>query len=117
MRGRSISSVPAYLLTTLAATGEPDGHLWRAEGDAYAPNNPKSARINATIISLVRNEELDPLIETMRDLERTWNSKFNYPWTFFNDEPFTDEFKHRTQAETEAECRYGMRRSIQGIFG
>ena len=45
----------------------------------------------------------------MRDLERTWNSKFNYPWTFFNDQPFTEEFKKRTQAETKAECRYGMR--------
>jgi mannosyltransferase len=44
----------------------------------------------------------------MRDLERTWNRKFNYPWTFFNDEPFTEEFMKRTQAETKAECRYGM---------
>jgi mannosyltransferase len=44
----------------------------------------------------------------MRDLERTWNRKFNYPWTFFNDEPFTDDFKKLTQAETKAECRYGM---------
>lgn len=43
----------------------------------------------------------------MRDLERTWNHKFNYPWTFFNDEPFSDEFKEKTQAETQAECKYG----------
>jgi mannosyltransferase len=44
----------------------------------------------------------------MRDLERTWNSKFNYPWTFFNDEPFSEEFKQRTMKETKAKCRYGM---------
>jgi len=43
----------------------------------------------------------------MRDLERTWNHKFNYPWTFFNDKPFTEEFKRRTQAETKAKCYYG----------
>lgn len=45
---------------------------------------------------------------TMRDLESTWNSKFNYPWTFFNDKEFTEEFKTRTQAETKAKCNYGM---------
>jgi mannosyltransferase len=47
------------------------------------------------------------MVQAMRDLERTWNSKFNYPWTFFNDVPFTEEFKTRTQAETKAECIYG----------
>lgn len=55
----------------------------------------------------MRNEELDGMIQSMRDLERTWNHKFNYPWTFFNDVPFTEEFKQKTQAETKAECRYG----------
>lgn len=89
------------------ALEEPDEPLRRAEGDAYAPDNPNSSRINATLLSLVRNEELDEMVKTMRDLERTWNNKFNYPWTFFNDKPFTDEFKKRTQAETNAKCSYG----------
>jgi mannosyltransferase len=57
---------------------------------------------------LVRNEELDGMLQAMRDLERTWNHKFNYPWTFFNDVPFSDEFKKKTQAVTKAECRYRM---------
>ncbi|KAK2814050.1 hypothetical protein FQN50_000454 [Emmonsiellopsis sp. PD_5] len=92
----------------LDPTGEPPEPLWRVTGDAYAPDNPKSARINATLLSLVRNEELDDLIMTMRDLERTWNSKFNYPWTFFNDKEFTEEFKTRTQAETKAKCNYEL---------
>ncbi|MCJ1364020.1 hypothetical protein MMC16_003129 [Acarospora aff. strigata] len=88
----------------LDPTGEPEGPLWRA--DDYAPDNPNSPRINATLLSLVRNSELGGMIQSMRDLERTWNSRFNYPWTFFNDEPFTEEFKKRTQAETKAKCFY-----------
>lgn len=55
----------------------------------------------------------------MQDMERTWNSKFNYPWIFFNDKPFTDEFKRRTQAETKAKCFYGMGRKasiLQNAF-
>lgn len=47
------------------------------------------------------------MLQSMQDLERTWNHKFNYPWTFFNDVPFTTEFKRKTSAATKAECRYG----------
>jgi mannosyltransferase len=78
------------------------------QGDNYAPRKTDSARIKATILSLVRNEELEDMLRSMGDLERTWNHKFNYPWTFFNDKPFTDEFKRRTRAATNAEVRYGM---------
>ncbi|KAI9860936.1 MAG: hypothetical protein M1813_005615 [Trichoglossum hirsutum] len=81
----------------LDPTGEPDGLVYH-QGEA--------PRVNATILSLVRNSELEGMIQSMRDLEKTWNRKFNYPWTFFNDQPFTEEFKKRTQAETKAECRY-----------
>lgn len=86
-------------------TEEPDGQLWRA--DDYGANKPNSPRINATILSLVRNEEVEGMVQAMKDLERTWNHKFNYPWTFFNDKPFTQEFKRKTQAETRAKCNYG----------
>src|SRR6266487_918998 len=65
-------------------------------------------RINATLLSLVRNEEVEGMVQAMRDLERTWNSKFNYPWTFFNDVPFSEEFKRRTRKETKADVRYGI---------
>ena len=54
----------------------------------------------------MRNKELKELVQSMQDLERTWNHKFNYPWTFIDDEPFTDEFKKVTQLQTKALCRY-----------
>lgn len=57
---------------------------------------------------LVRNEELHDLVKTMEDLERTWNNKFNYPWMFMNDKPFSEEFKRKTRAVTKAKCHYGM---------
>lgn len=87
------------------ATNEPKGHLWRK--DDYAADNPNSPRIDATLLALVRNEEVDGMVQSMRDLERTWNSKFNYPWTFFNDVPFDENFKIKTQAQTKAKCYYG----------
>lgn len=96
-------------LVISAATGEPAGILRRA-GPGYAPDAKEPARINATLLALVRNEELPGMLQAMKDLERTWNHKFNYPWTFFNDKPFTDEFKKRTSEVTNAETRYGKRR-------
>lgn len=100
---RAITSL-IRLISTTPAMSEPSTHLWRP-GDAA--RNGEARPFNATIIALVRNEELDGMIASMRQLERSWNAKFNYPWTFFNDVPFTEEFKRRTQAETRAECRYG----------
>lgn len=98
---------PGRVLICTIDTGEPEGApLWRAE-KGYGPGAEGTNRINATLLSLVRNEEVEGMVQAMRDLERTWNSKFNYPWTFFNDVPFTEDFKTRTQAETKAECKYG----------
>ncbi|MCJ1278987.1 hypothetical protein MMC21_006808 [Puttea exsequens] len=88
----------------LEETDEPPGIKWRSDG--YEPNNPNSPRINATLLALVRNEELDGMISAMQDLERTWNHKFNYPWTFFNDEEFSPDFIRLTQMETKAKCNY-----------
>ena len=88
--------------------GEPPEPLHRAD-EGYAADNPNSPRINATLLALVRNEELGDMISSMRDLERTWNSKFNYPWTFFNDVPFSEDFIRLTRAATNATCNYGRR--------
>jgi mannosyltransferase len=72
----------------------------------YSLENEDSPRLNATLLSLVRNEDLSEILPSMHDLERTWNRKFNYPWAFFNDVSFTEEFKRRTQAATNAKCHY-----------
>ena len=57
-----------------------------------------STKPRAALISLVRNSELPGLIQSMRQLEYQWNRKYQYPWIFFNDEPFSDEFKVSTKA-------------------
>ncbi|KAL1597041.1 putative mannosyltransferase ktr4 [Paraconiothyrium brasiliense] len=90
----------------LDPSGEAPEPLRRVNGKNYDPDNVNSDRINATLLSLVRNEELNDMLQSMHDLERTWNHKFNYPWTFFNDVPFSDEFKQKTSAATKAKTSY-----------
>ena len=71
------------------------------------PDEHDRARGKAAIIALVRNSELGEMAQSMRELEETFNRKFNYPWIFFNDEPFDDKFKRITSSLTDAETFYG----------
>lgn len=65
--------------------------LTKYSGDVHTA--VKSNRPRAAIISLVRNEELDGIVESMDQLEFRWNYKYQYPWIFFSEEGFTEEFK------------------------
>lgn len=55
-------------------------------------------RAKAAIISLVRNEELPGILQSMRQLEYHWNRRYNYPWIFFSEKEFTEEFKVRASS-------------------
>ncbi|KAI8378642.1 glycolipid 2-alpha-mannosyltransferase-domain-containing protein [Blakeslea trispora] len=62
----------------------------------------------AVIVVLVRNGEVGPMRRTMRDFEDRFNRKYNYPYVFLNDEPFTDEFKDAILAMTNADVKFGL---------
>ncbi|QSZ29239.1 hypothetical protein DSL72_003751 [Monilinia vaccinii-corymbosi] len=74
---------------------------WRERLAQWTNPRPKAA-----LISLVRNSELEGMLQSMRQLEARWNHQYEYPWIFFNDEPFTEEFMARTRNATRAPCFY-----------
>ena len=55
-----------------------------------------------------RNSELDLAIGSIQDLERTFNNKFQYPWIFFNDEPFTSDFKSKILTLSKAKISFEL---------
>lgn len=57
---------------------------------AHTPAPRRTA--NAAIVMLARNSELNDVASSMRQFEDRFNSKYNYPWVFLNDEPFTEQF-------------------------
>lgn len=57
-------------------------------GNEWFNHRPKAA-----IISLVRNEELEGILQSMRQLEYHWNKRYRYPWMFFSEKDFSEEFK------------------------
>jgi hypothetical protein len=111
------TAIGLYILV-FRSTGEPEHNIAKATKDyndyvasaehralVYpAEDDPKRAK--AAIISLVRNSELREMMQSMRELEETFNRKFKYPWIFFNDVPFDEKFKRITTSLTDAETQY-----------
>ncbi|ODV88598.1 glycosyltransferase family 15 protein [Tortispora caseinolytica NRRL Y-17796] len=108
-------SVRQYTFQTLKTAGnelkehvahDPYNQLVDVPRDSILVFDPAERRANATILSLVRSKEVNELVMTMKEVEETFNHKFNYPWTFLNDEPFTEEFKKLTSEATNSTVYY-----------
>lgn len=56
-------------------------------------NHSEYVRVNATLLSLVRNSELDEIVKSIVQIEDQFNNKFHYDWTFLNNEKFSQKFK------------------------
>jgi Glycolipid 2-alpha-mannosyltransferase len=54
---------------------------------------PQRPRANATLLMLARNSDVDDAVRAVRELEDRFNHKYRYPWTFLNEQAFSDEFK------------------------
>lgn len=74
----------------------------------YAPHSNSSARANATILMLARNSDTDSAVRSVRELEDKFNKRFNYAWTFLNEEPFSDDFKKRVSNVVSGPVEFGL---------
>ncbi|KAJ2782989.1 alpha-1,2-mannosyltransferase ktr1 [Coemansia javaensis] len=70
------------------------------------PDPPEKA--SAAFVILTRNKDLKDLRETLVQLEDRFNRRYNYPYVFLNNEPFSDEFKERVADVVSGECRFGL---------
>jgi alpha 1,2-mannosyltransferase len=71
----------------------------------YSHSNTEPVR--ACFVILVRNNELDGIVHSMRQLQDTFNGKFEYPYVFLNDQEFTPEFIATTSSIGKANKHYG----------
>jgi len=56
------------------------------------PRPSYSRKANATFLTLARNSDLEGVIHSMKQIEGRFNKDRHYPWTFLNDQPFSEEF-------------------------
>jgi hypothetical protein len=54
---------------------------------------PLPRRENATLLMLTSDREMDDALRVVGQVEDRFNRKFNYPWIFLNDRPFSEEFE------------------------
>ena len=54
---------------------------------------PLGRKANATILSLARNGDIEGIAFSMKQMEDRFNRKYQYPYVFLNEEPFSDDFK------------------------
>lgn len=66
----------------------------------------QETRPKAALISLVRNSELDAIVESISQVENRFNNRdtHHYDWVFFNNVEFTDRFKAVVSNATKSQC-------------
>jgi alpha 1,2-mannosyltransferase len=72
-----------------------------------APAVHPGPRMNATFVTLARNQDVWDIARSIRQVEDRFNRKFNYDWVFLNDDEFDDEFKKVTSALVSGNTKYG----------
>jgi len=72
------------------------------------PPSPQGRKANAAIVSLARNSDVNGIARSMKQMEDRFNKKFQYPYVFLNEEPFSDEFKTRVTTLTTAPVSFGL---------
>jgi len=66
------------------------------------------AKQNSVIMILCRNSDMEDIKKSLDQFERRFNSKFNYPYVFLNDSPWTEEFKRELNVVTRNNATYGQ---------
>lgn len=95
------------MVTANGQFGRSSGHRGRFQSSALtgmdrvraaiAPDRllvDSGKREKACIFILARNEDLRALLDTLREFEDRFNKRFNYPYVFLNDKPFTPDFEY-----------------------
>lgn len=56
---------------------------------------PVTPRANATMLMLARNSDIYQAMHSVKAIQDRFNSQYQYPWVFLNEEPFTEDFQRR----------------------
>ncbi|VZI17888.1 unnamed protein product [Fusarium fujikuroi] len=84
---------------------------------AMSPNDPgwsnlqgtaPGPRMNATFVTLARNQDVWEIAESIRQVEDRFNRRYNYDWVFLNDKPFDEQFKKVTTSLCSGKTHYGL---------
>ncbi|KAJ7025927.1 glycosyltransferase family 15 protein [Mycena alexandri] len=76
--------------------------------EKYYRTQNTTQRASAAIVILARNRDRLGMISSLTQFEEKFNKKFGYPYVFFNEEPFSEDFKREISALTSAPVQFGL---------
>ncbi|EDO14313.1 hypothetical protein Kpol_154p1 [Vanderwaltozyma polyspora DSM 70294] len=75
--------------------------------DSFSPDK-KGKTPKACYITLVRNDELDDMIKSIKHLQSRFKEHYKYDWIFLNDEEFTDHFRSSIENAVNSTVKFGL---------
>ncbi|CDK25451.1 unnamed protein product [Kuraishia capsulata CBS 1993] len=108
LRQEQLKFAPRSDLTKLKPSTNSYTEALFPDGRLVVPGKDQLGKENATILMLCRNRELSGVLSAMRSLEDHFNREYRYPWTFLNDEPFTENFIEETSKMASGKTQYGL---------
>ncbi|TFL07638.1 glycosyltransferase family 15 protein [Pterulicium gracile] len=108
-RATSISNIKDHLAPA-SNNGEPPYKTPVGEEYHHGPetHEPIDRKANATFVFLARNTDINGVVVSMKQMEDRFNKRFQYPYVFLNEQPFTAEFKKRVTELTDAPIKFGL---------
>ena len=76
--------------------------LFKPEARIFHDETP----IKACIISLLQNKDLLNLAKLVQQFELAFNKNYHYPYVFYNNEEFTNEFKQEIRKHTNSTIEF-----------
>ncbi|QPH10639.1 hypothetical protein C2857_002035 [Epichloe festucae Fl1] len=64
----------------------------------------------AALVTLAHEDDLEPLLSSMSQLEDSFNNRYKYDWVFFGIDVLSDKFRQLTSNATTATCIYEVAR-------
>ncbi|KAF3910709.1 hypothetical protein ABW21_db0208125 [Orbilia brochopaga] len=96
------AAAPADTLNAPASSSSISG------SDGLQVSKIQIGKEKASFVMLIRNNELEDALQSMKQIEDRFNHRFHYPWTFLNDVPFTAEFVRETTKRASGKTDYGL---------
>jgi hypothetical protein len=99
----------SFLVAAACATNAVDRRRFMADLHEYEqmPIENPSEKINAAVVVLARDSDLEQLLGTLANFEAKFNKQYHYPYVFLNDIPFREYFKSSVLHVTSSACVFG----------
>ncbi|KAJ3181953.1 alpha 1,2-mannosyltransferase 2.4.1 [Gaertneriomyces sp. JEL0708] len=95
----------------LRGISENDRQFAALAGIHIAPLNATDdqGRVKGVLLMLARNSDLNGAKDSVQDLQKRFNNKYNYPYVYLNDQPFDENFKSQMRALTpNSKVEFGL---------